>query len=362
MRSGRRETIYVAVLLCFAVFVMFYWKGSSGRHSRLFKTDKYKTYKTKNPDLDSHIALPKNTFKKSQAYNEQEYTTVNEDSVQVKSKSTYNHVEQKDTVKEDQEVPQSKNTYNPELASQERKNTVKKMCKKHNITYDDIMGTNTFGISSKHKFMINLIGKVGSTTLKHIISSLTPPNTSYIHQIPWQHMSKYKNYTKVVFYRDPLERLVSYYYYAVDYNSRAKNLYMFYLPYLEKLTDRDVSGEERPNITFSELVQIITTYGKIPRGFGANQYACSHICAYDVDFIGHLDKMKYDIPYMFDLAGISDLIKLPEQHSQTGHVKYKDTVKTLPKYLFNRIIEYYKLDYEILGFDVPKFSSFQLKS
>ncbi|XP_006823699.1 carbohydrate sulfotransferase 9-like, partial [Saccoglossus kowalevskii] len=227
--------------------------------------------------------------------------------------------------------------YNAKQASKNRINTAKEACNRYNITYNGDAASR-FVISDKYKFMIDIIPKVGSGTMRGIGIKLNPESTITFYRIKMRDMSEFGHYTKIVFFRDPLERLVSFYYYAVhSTRNTGSGFYEAFLSVLAKQAGSDLKDWLNHNITFREMAEVIINVGfgdeYVGKAFPQHvnpQYMVSNICSFNADFIGHLDKLYEDIQYIFKVVGVTDENIYPAPHVQKGHDRLKDTIKDLP--------------------------------
>ncbi|XP_006813632.1 carbohydrate sulfotransferase 10-like [Saccoglossus kowalevskii] len=249
-------------------------------------------------------------------------------------------------------------TYDPRRASQKRLETAALECSKlNNITYFS-KGLNIL-VSHKYKVTVTRIPKAGSTTWQHVMHEIDPVSGDPESRRRLSSLAppEFDQYVRGVFFREPLERLVSYYHYHICPPGPVPTLYFHrYYKYMRK-GHVNATMNNKPYLTFIQFVQLVLDYDQIPSQsyHWRHQYLLSRICEFNYTFIGHMDHLAQDAPYFMNLA-VGDSFHYPEVHTTRGESRFRETISTLSQKLIDQLIDHYKLDYKILGFEIPNFS------
>nr|XP_006822394.1 PREDICTED: carbohydrate sulfotransferase 11-like [Saccoglossus kowalevskii] len=266
------------------------------------------------------------------------------------------------------EPTSTNNSYECLQASQERLATAKCACEKNNITYKRVRLT-YFVISKKYKFMFELIPKVSSTTWKRYLFEIDPECQQGPRSLELLNITEadLEHYTKVVFVREPLERLVSFYFNNLYYTTSVSQNNKQFDDAIKKIGLRNHSviqvGRKGLiyNITFLEFAQLIIYHDSKKKhylplsGHLEKQNDISRMCSVNYDFIGHLEHLGEDATCFLQLTGLDKLYSFPRIHKQKGKTRYTETLSNLPPDILKKLIEVYRLDYELLGYQIPNF-------
>ncbi|XP_006814569.2 carbohydrate sulfotransferase 13-like [Saccoglossus kowalevskii] len=226
-------------------------------------------------------------------------------------------------------------------------------------------------VSKKYKFMFALTPKAASTSWKHFLRIVDPACRGSVYdgvKLDRQMLSissqDEKEYVHAVFFREPLERLVSFYYNNLHYSSPHSGNNKDFDDEIKKIGIRNhsVMHFKRKgsiyNITFPEFGQLVLYYranGSVPiSGHVRHQHLGASLCSHMFDFIGHFETLVQDATCFLELIGAADLFSFPETHIPRGSTLFNDTLKSLPRSVLNGLIQLYKIDYDILGYAVPK--------
>ncbi|XP_006820094.1 carbohydrate sulfotransferase 11-like [Saccoglossus kowalevskii] len=172
-----------------------------------------------------------------------------------------------------------------------------------------------------------------------------------------------EEYKKAIFFREPLERLVSYYYGIMHYTSgySANNKKFENLIIRSGIRNHSVMHSKPKgdiyNITFSEFAQMLLFYkanASIPSA-GHYQRVGYKLCLHDYDFIGHFETLSDDSECFLKLINIADQYSFPKIHIQKGNIRFNESLKSLPRNVLRDLIDFYRLDDNILGYKIPKF-------
>ena len=209
-------------------------------------------------------------------------------------------------------------------------------------------------ISDRFKLIACKNFKVGSTNIARVLYTLDhlsgQHDANRIKGGRARHMAKLENktldklntllnsYTKFMFIRDPLERLLS----AYRDNRpngwfRDKQNKMRFRSFLEKLI----------TIPDSEVNPHIVSFTR----------NCNP-CRVKYDYIGSMDNYETDMGNILKSVGAKQYVILPHRN-QTGYAQ-KETddvlqlyLKDVPKYLIQKVYEKYYWDYFLFGFPKP---------
>nr|XP_006825520.1 PREDICTED: carbohydrate sulfotransferase 11-like [Saccoglossus kowalevskii] len=248
-------------------------------------------------------------------------------------------------------------TYNSLLSNEERINVAKDGCLRNNIK---TRSTAQSVVSMEYKFIFQLIPKVGSKFWKELFDGVAQKCGKMQGVIHCANRSL-TEYTRVLFVRHPLERLVSCYYDKFHILSKPSLFFEnLYGDTILKIRNSDPENNHtqnefgRLNVTFKEFVQLVISNGlnRMPKSeHWLPQYLITSICNGNLNFIGHMEHLDQDGPFVLHLLGVDNLLKFPAMHQRKGNDKLIETIKTLPKHLMEQIVEYYRLDFEILGYN-----------
>ncbi|XP_006825442.1 carbohydrate sulfotransferase 11-like [Saccoglossus kowalevskii] len=263
--------------------------------------------------------------------------------------------------------------YNCWKASAKRVKLAENACRDNNLTYTQPRMV-YFVVSEKYKFMFKLMPKVSSTTWKNFLPIIDPECFKSSKEMELNlTITDVEKYTKIIFFREPLERLVSFYYNNIHYTANQSSQNKQYDDLIKKIGLRSHSviahnpkGKEIYNITFIEFVKMVIhhhSYGEyMPLGGHlVKQYQRSYVCSFKYDFIGHFEQLGEDAACVLELIGLDNIYRFPDIHAQKGNLRYKESLGSLPKYVLESLIEVYRLDYEIFGYRIPTFEEFKFK-
>ncbi|XP_006813631.1 carbohydrate sulfotransferase 9-like [Saccoglossus kowalevskii] len=243
-------------------------------------------------------------------------------------------------------------TYDSRRASEKRLEKSALECVKHKIVYNRTISTVL--VSNEYRVIINVIPKVGSGTWKRLMRGIDPTsaNAKGRRRLNFLKSSEYDQYVSGVFFREPLERLVSFYHFIISPHSTTH--FNHYHKYIRTENGNGTTDNEP---TFSQLVQMIIDHGQVPphSRHWERQYLLSRICEFNYTFVGHMNHLSQDAPYFVHIA-FGDAAHYPVVHEKKGEDKFRKTMSTLSQTLIDRLIDYYRLDYEILGFEIPDLS------
>ena len=149
----------------------------------------------------------------------------------------------------------------------------------------------------------------------------------------------FKSYTKFMFVREPIERLLS------AYKSRNPG-----------------SMFKHRNYTFQSFQSFLEKIAATPHGkTNRHHYSYFRMCSrINFDFIGSVDSVNEDMNTILQPVGADKYITLPKRN-QTGYSPQKTSetlqkyLKDIPKSLIKKLYEKYYWDYFLFGFAKPDF-------
>lgn len=229
-------------------------------------------------------------------------------------------------------------------------------------------------VSDKYRFLMCLIPKVSSTSWRRIFLQLSGKFTDkrlqkltnravfyrmYKHYKTLQHYNKneidfrLKNYTKVVFVRNPFERILS------AYRSKFVNSNQFHKTYgtqiISKFRPNATKREKKRgnSVTFLEFLKYITLTKNHNFHWATFWNVCSP-CTINYDYIGMFDNLKTESADFLQHIGAKG-VRFPrralyyEKEKTTTKVTKKYYSHIPPKYLA-AIRRIYKKDFTLFAF------------
>ena len=203
-------------------------------------------------------------------------------------------------------------------------------------------------VSEKFKLIACKLEKVGSTNIARVLYALdhlsTYNNSNKILQPQGRKQgflektNEIRTYTKFMFVRDPLERLLSAYRDRKPKAFFAISQRISFRKYLEALLSRPEKKLNKHVTSFNSRCQP---------------------CVIKYDFIGLLENFEPDMKTILRSVGADNAIILPKR-SQTGYQKensaevLKQYLADVPKITIQKIYERYYLDYYLFGFKKPE--------
>nr|DBA14280.1 TPA: hypothetical protein GDO54_005274 [Pyxicephalus adspersus] len=260
------------------------------------------------------------------------------------------------------------------ITQSNRKISLKSVCLQSNLTnpsetINPSVAKQLF-VEESHKLIYCEVPKVGCSNWKRILFLLKlnlSINAEYIeHEAvhdenffkklsdypPDQQRVILDTYTKVMFTRDPLQRIVSAYrdkflhYTGVYYGTKIANII--------KLKFRGHTNSTEP-VSFQEFVHFIVE--QKPEGLDKHwrpmHYLCDP-CNIDYNVIGRFETLKQDSDYVLQMIGAPSNLKYPEikkyNESRTDLKISATFFSQLPLHLLQQLLELYKLDLILFGY------------
>ena len=178
----------------------------------------------------------------------------------------------------------------------------------------------------------------------------------------WKHMNEYSNrnvtekiqhYYKFLFVREPFERLLS----AYKSKFLAKNeLYhrTFGREIIKKF--RENATEHAKNsgddVTFLEFVKHVAFAEKYEEHWRPYYQLC-HACSVDYNFIGHLETIDEDAPFLVKEARIDDRVTFKSRRRSRTSSDLLSYYSQIPFRFLQRLEYIYLKDFEMFGYPFP---------
>ncbi|XP_073410274.1 carbohydrate sulfotransferase 9-like [Dendrobates tinctorius] len=263
--------------------------------------------------------------------------------------------------------------YSVTEAQESRKAAVRSVCKSNNLSSSsfalDRKVAAQLYVDHSHRFIYCEVPKVGCSNWKRIILLLNESfgHTSYELQHYQVHNSKQlkklseyppsgqkeflANYTKVMFTRDPLERVVSAY--------RDKFLHeddVYYRENITKLIKKSLGIQSKTNITFEQFANFITKENPYYRDtHWKPMYQLCEPCNIQYDFIGKFETLADDADFVLKIIGAPKKLKYPtmKHHANESRTNYDISIRyleMLPPVLFRKLLSVYSLDFSIFDY------------
>lgn len=240
-------------------------------------------------------------------------------------------------------------------------------------------------VNDQYKVLFCYIPKVACTNMKRVFLILTGQmNTTNplalkskdVHMSLDKHLTyldsysdeeaaeKLRTYKKLIFVREPLERLLSAY----------RNKFIEKSAYFHKRFGRRIVRKFREgvnksqeilgnDVTFLEFVRYITDQNTMENeGFNehwAHYSALCHPCHVQYDLIGKYESIDEDVNFVLKDLKIDQLIKFPKRNATYRRTKTGDQLesfyKTVPKDLLGKLWKIYRSDYHLFDYPYPQF-------
>ncbi|KAE8587336.1 hypothetical protein XENTR_v10021935 [Xenopus tropicalis] len=257
-----------------------------------------------------------------------------------------------------------------------RRDTVRFICHKNNITGTPWRLKHSVArqiyVEHTHKFVYCEVPKAGCSNWKRIILLLNSSlgltagelNHSIVHESrllkrlssysPTQQVELLNNYTTVMFARDPLERLVSAY--------RDKFLHddeYYYSKTVANNIKKKVrkNGNSTERVSFEEFVRFIVSENPHYRDIHwMPMLELCNPCNIHYDIVGKFETITQDAAYVLRSIRAPKHLKYPDikhhsNDSRTNDLISKNYFRSLPKELFQKLINVYRLDFSMFEYN-----------
>ncbi|XP_053330319.1 carbohydrate sulfotransferase 9-like [Spea bombifrons] len=253
-----------------------------------------------------------------------------------------------------------------------RQRILETSCRQRNLTNPSKRITsflsNRLFVEPRHKFIFCEVPKVGCSNWKRVMFLLTTNLSTKaehiqhdaIHQTrllkrlsnfpPEQQQMMLRNYTKVMFTRDPLQRIVS------AYRDKFLHSAGYYATIANTIKSRfreSVNSEDA--VTFQEFARYVL--GENPRRMDIHwmpmHYLCDP-CNVNYTILGKFETLKRDADYVLKTIGAPSDISYPTikryNESRTDASVSGEYFASLPPGLLERLFRLYKLDFELFDY------------
>ncbi|XP_040202233.1 carbohydrate sulfotransferase 9-like [Rana temporaria] len=266
-----------------------------------------------------------------------------------------------------------------EVIYKHRQSVVKFVCERNNLTnishkLNKKISAQLF-VEHSHRFIYCEVPKVGCSNWKRIILllnrslqlSLSKLKHYEVHTSPLlRKLSSYSlarqkkflaNYTKVMFVRDPLERVVSAY---RDKFLHDDDVYYskVYANIIRKRLGINVNSTE--HITFTEFVHFISQEEPYYRDtHWKPMYHLCDPCNIQYDIIGKFESINQDADFVLKTIGAPKDLKYPtmkhhSNDSRTSEEITKQYLETLPPKLYRQLLDVYSADFSMFEYSYYK--------
>ncbi|KAK3610208.1 hypothetical protein CHS0354_038848 [Potamilus streckersoni] len=177
---------------------------------------------------------------------------------------------------------------------------------------------------------------------------------------PSEAKTRLETYNKIIFVREPMERLLSAY-----INKFTENETEFYENYGRKIikhyrvSPNVKSIEKGHDVKFEEFLRYITdksVWGNNHEHWIQYERLC-HPCHVQYDVIGKMESIDEDTDYLLQYLGASSKVKFPKRSDSTTKRKTKNELSKyyqgIPKDLLERVLQEFRRDYVLFDYKIP---------
>lgn len=282
--------------------------------------------------------------------------------------------------KETAPQPQEKQESNSEWMKRmyklqaDRKAHLRKVCQqvKRPLKSMDELGANpkllrALVVNDRYKFIYSIVYKVGSTNWERVIVEdlegfkNVPNQKLYSHKAlrwmpgfkPEEATQRLKNYTKFIFVRNPLSRILSAYRdkFVDHHNPVFTKIAKTIIQRFRKAPHNDSAID----VTFPEfMAYLINSTRSNPHWkvvFNQN-----FPCRLNYDIIGKLEEADDDIPFVLTRIGIRNMTSYgstPMKKKGSDEELWSRYYSQVPKEVMKRFYEIYKQDFTLFGYEMP---------
>lgn len=238
-------------------------------------------------------------------------------------------------------------------------------------------------VNDEYKFIFCMMPKLACTNWKRVFLALDDiPNKNYImnelnsgrvHGMHGQHaktLDKYsqpeiqerlQTYKKIIFVRDPFERIVSAFRDKMFRND--SSVFLGIAKKIIQLKRRD-GTPKTGNVKFLEFVQYLTDPDTFQSSYEQHWAKYTHLsqpCILRYDFIGKFETMEADVDLAFKYMGIDGIVKFPQREAAYKNTKSSDIVqqyyKQLPERYLRKLWKLLKIDFILFSYPLPELLS-----
>ncbi|XP_069587865.1 carbohydrate sulfotransferase 9-like [Ranitomeya imitator] len=258
-------------------------------------------------------------------------------------------------------------------AQESRKAVVRSVCKSKNLSTSSFVLNRKVAaqlyVEHRHRFIYCEVPKVGCSNWKRIILLLNESLGRTLYELhhyqvhtskqlkklssypPSRQKEFLANYTKVMFTRDPLERVVSAY--------RDKFLHkddVYYSKTIANLIKKSLGIQSKTNITFEQFANYITKEKPYYRDtHWKPMYQLCEPCNIQYDFIGKFETLADDADFVLKIIRAPKNLKYPTMKHHSNESRTNEDIsisylEMLPPILFRKFLSVYSLDFSIFGY------------
>ena len=249
----------------------------------------------------------------------------------------------------------------------ERKYTVNRFCQKQKVTsLPNKRNLENLVVIDQAEIIYCAIPKVASTEWREALSVELGhgriQGKKAQNRTLWKHLNEYsiqniteklKKFHKFLFVREPFARLLS------AYKSKfvASNEYYF------KTYGRKIIHDFRKNatdhakntgddVTFLEFLKYIAVTRYYDEHWRPYDEIC-HMCSVNYDFIGHLETIEEDAPFLLTELGIDDYVTFKSSRRSRTSSELLKYYSQIPASYIKRLRKIYFKDFEMFGYPFP---------
>lgn len=238
-------------------------------------------------------------------------------------------------------------------------------------------------VDDRYKVLYCYVPKVACTNLKRVFLLLTGQMNvtdplllksadvhssldhylSYLDTFPPAGIKyRFHHYKKVMFVRDPLERVLS----AFRNKFLQKGNSYFKLHFGKTIIKRyrenpsNESLTKGEDVTFTEFVQYLLDPVTLKRGYNEHWesfYNLCHPCHIQYNYIGKYETLDHDVDQLLNILHVQDKIHFPDRKDMYKTSKTEDMLlnfyRILHPKMLKQLINVYDKDYKIFGYDLP---------
>ncbi|XP_068246381.1 carbohydrate sulfotransferase 11-like [Palaemon carinicauda] len=236
--------------------------------------------------------------------------------------------------------------------------------------------------NAKYKVLGCVSAKAGASTWKtHFLrmngytKPIENPHTEWAHRLvrarqvlQRQQVAEVLNspsITRFISVRHPISRMISAYNNKFDYGRvhvPSKGLGGT-IPYIKSIMEMEGTEfhEDQPvMVTFRQFINLILyqkTKGlKKINNHWRPQYNLCYACSVPYDYIIKQETFDEDLQYLTDKLNITEVkVSLKSNSFAKSNKTYEDHFRDIPKDLIKKILNLYRLDFLLFGYEVPKF-------
>ena len=249
----------------------------------------------------------------------------------------------------------------------ERQAVIRGVCRRNNRTNEslDTSKLDSIIVDEKYKILFCYIPKIACTQWKTVMASLNRTKPKYwIHDARnFRFLDHYpadeanmmlKTYFKIVFVREPFERLLSAYLDKFFSGDPA-----FHYNYGRRIIERYRPGgkPEDKNITFDEFLNYVLHIGN---GYWNEHWQTydklCHPCGIHYDFIGRFENLEQEARFALEMSGLTRNLNVsfPQVKPSNTWLKVPFFYSQISRERLYSVLQIFGRDSEMFGYDLPK--------